>query len=32
MIKVPFVKVIYNNHFGQNKDIVPSMDIIINNY
>ena len=31
-IKIPFVKVIYNNSFGKNKDVVPSIDIIINNY
>jgi DNA polymerase sigma len=31
-IKVPFVKVVYNSDFGKNKNVVPSMDIIINNY
>jgi len=31
-MKTPLVKVIYNNGRGRNLDIVPSMDIIINNY
>lgn len=32
MIKVPFVKVVFKNDYGHNKDIVPSMDIVINNH
>jgi len=31
-IKIPFVKIMYNNSYGKNKDIVPTMDIIVNNY
>lgn len=31
-IKIPFVKVTYNSSYGRDKEVVPSMDIIINNY